>query len=638
MTGAQKRLLGAATEWRQQDAWPERRLGVCALTAEGSDLTELLELPEDHVGPELDVVQALDVGTLINAAPSAHICVIDLSASDVRSTLRVLRTLQPLREAPAVLLVAHSGSEILALGRDEALASETVIIDPEAGLPAGRKLLWLALRRALESRSRQEKATYWERRYSNLWDRAIPGLYRIAADGTILSCNDTLVRMLGYDSKASLEGKRLCEVDAELAVDPRPLERGSNARPFWRRDTCLVRADGARLWCRMSDFPVPSEESTDQGPVFEGTVIGADWEFELSEQVRRNEALYLALFAAMSEGVLLMDEDGVVRACNQSAEGLLGLPLREIQGKPIDHCVTRLHLRNGESAPLERLWRSDQEVLRLSLSNGRSCWAMVRTAPVLVPGDTEAVQYLVTLADRSDQVRSEQEREQAELASRLAAGLCHDLRNYLTAICGSAALLRLQSGEELDGLVGDSAAQIERAGRHSAELLSRALHTVREASDDAPSRDLVILDEQVGAIELLLRGLMQRKVSLELYLGAPEARVVGQGVAIEQVVLNLVMNARQAVGDAGTIRVSTSLRPGKGGEPGVLLQVSDDGPGLSDEQVQRIFDPFYTGSGGSGLGLMMVRELVQEMGGEIGVRSQLREGASFSVWWPRADK
>ena len=626
---------------RRQDSpqsWGSRQLSVSTLTGEGSDLGELLQPPEDHVGPSLDVVQVTDVDTVINAAVASQLCVVDLASTEVRSTLRVLRTLQPLREAPAVLLVAHSGSDILALGRDEALASETVVIDPEAGLPAGRKLLWLAMRRAVETRSLQDEAGYWERRYSNLWDRAIPGLYRMAADGRILSCNDTLVRMLGYDSKAALEGRQLHEVDAELAVEPRPLNRGISPRPYWRRDTCLVRADGTRLWCRMSDFPVPSQEvDPEYGAVFEGTVIGADWEFELSEQVRRNEALYLALFGAMSEGVLLMDEDGVVRACNQSAEELLGLPLREIQGQPIDRCVARVHLRSGEPVAVERLWRSDDQVFRLGLSNGGSCWAKVRTAPVLVPGDPEAVQYLVTLADRSDQVRSESEREKAELASRLAAGLSHDLRNYLTAICSSAALVRLQAGDQLADFVRDSAAQIELAGKHGAELLDRALRVARETSSGMASTvpaPAVALDEQIGSIELLIRGLMPRGIRLEVYLGAPGAEIAGPVVAIEQIVLNLVMNARQALGAGGTVELSTSLQAGAKGEPGVVLRVSDDGPGLSEDQARRIFDPFHSERDGIGLGLMMVRELVQSAGGEVSVSSQVGEGTSFSIWWP----
>ena len=609
------------------------------MTGRGSEVAELLEPPEDHVGPELDLVQVLDADALVNAAPASDLCVIDVTTTDVRSTLRVLKTLQPQRSAPAILLVAHSGSDLLALGRDEALASQTVVVDPEAGLPVGRKLLWLAMRRALESHGRLEEATYWQRRYSNLWDRAIPGLYRIAADGTVLSCNDTLVRMLGYDSKASLIGQPLFEVDAELAVDPRPLDRGSSPRPYWRRDTCLIRADGARLWCRMSDFPVPAEDSDPQTQqVFEGTVIGADWEFELSEQVRRNEALYLALFAAMSEGVVLMDEDGVVRACNHAAEELLGLPLREIQGRPIDHCVRRLHLPGGAAVPIERLWRCDQEMLRLSLANDRSCWAMVRTAPVLVPGDSDAVQYLVALADRSDQARSEKRCEEAELASRLAAGLSHDLRNYLTAICGTAGMLRLRgSAGDLDDVVTDAASQIERAGRNGAELLDRALQTVRELGESkGADTGSTFLDDQIGSIELLLRGLMHRSASLDVYLGAPGARISGSGVAIEQIVLNLVLNARQAIGDSGSIQVSTSLRAGQRGEPGVLLQVTDDGPGLSPEQAQHVFDPFYSGrQGGTGLGLVMVRELVQDLGGEISVHGDLGEGASFRVWLPR---
>ncbi|MCC6405924.1 MAG: PAS domain S-box protein [Planctomycetes bacterium] len=246
--------------------------------------------------------------------------------------------------------------------------------------------------------------------------------------------------------------------------------------------------------------------------------------------------------------------------------------------------------------------------------------------------------------DVTDKVRVQEEHllaQKKESLGRMAAGIAHDFNNLLTVILGG-----LESGLLATAVTDGSRADLERA------LLaaSRARDLTGSLLAYARKRNLVQrvfeIDPLVGETLRILRSLVGPSVHLATDLHAEGACVRADPALLEQVLINLGVNARDAIGAHGRIRFSTELvlldgtRPGLSLEPGpyVCIAVSDDGPGISATALPRIFDPFFTTKGegaGVGLGLSSAQGIVQQARGDLCVESSPGAGATFRIYLPR---
>jgi two-component system cell cycle sensor histidine kinase/response regulator CckA len=220
--------------------------------------------------------------------------------------------------------------------------------------------------------------------------------------------------------------------------------------------------------------------------------------------------------------------------------------------------------------------------------------------------------------------------QKMEAVGRLAGGVAHDFNNLLTAIVGGANLLleSLPSGHE--GRV--DAEEVRKAGERAVTLTRRLLSFARR--DPAAAR-VICPKELVEGMRPLLERLLPPHVEIELALpdAAPPVRV--DPGEFEQVLLNLVLNAGDAMPRGG--RVTVALSEDAGG--GALLSVTDTGAGMDPQTAARVFEPFFTTkAGGTGLGLATVRDIVRGSGGSVDVESEPGRGASFHVRWPRSEE
>ena len=228
-----------------------------------------------------------------------------------------------------------------------------------------------------------------------------------------------------------------------------------------------------------------------------------------------------------------------------------------------------------------------------------------------------------------------------EIIGRLVAGVSHDFNNLLTIISGHADVIR----NELPS---------EHQLREIAELISTTAHTaagvtrqlVAFGKINPSDRCPVDVNTAVRSIERILGRLTGGRVTLSLTLAASVPLIQIDPGQFDQVLLNLVVNARDAIRDTGTITIrtaSTSIPPGRAGWPAaiptgefIVLTVTDTGTGMTEEVKARIFDLFFTTKGerGSGLGLSTVKEIVTATGGHIEVESSPEWGTSVRVYWP----
>ena len=237
-----------------------------------------------------------------------------------------------------------------------------------------------------------------------------------------------------------------------------------------------------------------------------------------------------------------------------------------------------------------------------------------------------------------DQLRQAQK---MDAIGRLAGGVAHDFNNVLTAILGSADLLSLML--ETDDPKWAEADAIRRAADRGAALTKRLLAFSRPHRVAASEVDLVAI---VGNMEPMLRRLVLDKIEIRLVPTQPSISVRADETALNQIVLNLVVNARDAMPDGGTatidmgvIHLAESLAPTLGIMPGEYagLSVKDTGHGIPANVLHHLFEPFFTtkpSDQGTGLGLSIVYGIVKSLGGAIEVQSEVGHGATFTIYLP----
>ncbi len=224
-----------------------------------------------------------------------------------------------------------------------------------------------------------------------------------------------------------------------------------------------------------------------------------------------------------------------------------------------------------------------------------------------------------------------QERDAAEFAAlRLLVGsLAHDFNNLLTTIAGHASLIEAEADPGSE--VQESARAVVQAAERASRLVRELRHLVRPTPSEQRRVDL---HEVISEVVDLIRPLAHNKVSIHLDLRAPAAVVKADPEQMHQMLLNLLLNARDAMPDGGVLTVETAADEASGR---LAITVRDTGCGIASEDLSRIFEPFFTtrrAQGGTGLGLAIVARIVKKHGGTVSVESTPGRGSAFRVSLP----
>jgi PAS domain S-box-containing protein len=370
----------------------------------------------------------------------------------------------------------------------------------------------------------------------------------------------------------------------------------------------------------------------------------------LTQQRRRayaalalQNAVHDAFLESSTEALMLKDMAGRYVLVNRAAAASFGASREDLVGRAFGDI--------GDARSAELIATHDRRVLERgeaitfdeTLSDGdRTLRFRVTRFPVR--DHTGAVRYIGIIARDETAERELADRlhraQSVEMLGQLAAGVAHDLNNLLTVLVANTQLLADlpdRSDEERE-LLRDSSQSAAQAARLTGRLMAIGR---RETATVAAVR----VDDVVRELEPLLHALVRGNIDLVLDLHASGARVVADATWIEQIVLNLVSNARAAITEDGRITVSTSVvvaapasdevRPAS--RRRLRLTVTDNGSGMSEETLAQIFEPFFTTKGdrgGTGLGLYTVSMLVRQAGGGISATSTPGEATSFLVDLP----
>jgi two-component system cell cycle sensor histidine kinase/response regulator CckA len=301
-----------------------------------------------------------------------------------------------------------------------------------------------------------------------------------------------------------------------------------------------------------------------------------------------------------------------------------------------------------EQAAYARLRRGDyDEVYRIIRPDGAVRW--IRDRAFHVYDDAGDVYRLVgTAADVTDQRQLEEQLQQAqkmEIVGRLAGGVAHDFNNLLTVINGMADLILGELAE--DDPTRPDLMQIRQAGERAAALTGRLLAVSRR---QILKPEVLDLSAVVAGLRDMLQRVLGEEVALTLELAPDIASIRADPGQIEQVILNLVVNARDAMPDGGTLTIETRTvhldaayaaeHPGTRPGPHAMLAVRDTGIGMDESIRRRIFEPFFTTKAqgkGTGLGLSMVYGIVKQSGGSIWFHSEPGHGSRFTIYLPQVE-
>lgn len=354
---------------------------------------------------------------------------------------------------------------------------------------------------------------------------------------------------------------------------------------------------------------------------------------QLAQREGRTQALLSAMMDGCPDAMLAVDSLGKVAQVNRRAleltgharAGLVGQSLQEVVDLSPEHA--RQQARTGD------IYEAD-----LRMAGGESL--PVEIAAALVPFEGDALLSLV-LRDRSEAkaLLAQRDRQnRLEASGRLAAGVAHDLCGLLTSMKCSSYLIR----ERGDTDVAEEARQLDDAIARGSALLGNLLGFVRSGPADFEPVDCGAL---VQGLDLVLRHAVGPRATLEV--ARSPGKVFGQQTRLEQLLLNLVFNARDAIEPEGAVRVMVeqctaprglSLSGGRL-EAGdyVVLRVADDGVGITDEVMPHIFDPFFSTKlerQGTGLGLVTVMDVLAEHDGRLDVRAGEHGGTIVSAYLP----
>jgi two-component system, cell cycle sensor histidine kinase and response regulator CckA len=372
---------------------------------------------------------------------------------------------------------------------------------------------------------------------------------------------------------------------------------------------------------------------------------------EAVQSLRRSERLFHDLFESAPDATVIIDGQGVIRAASRHAERLFGYDRADMIGRSIEMLVpaaaaaayreaTEPSAHSGEP----RLMGAGQQHLLGQHKDGSTFPVEISASPMT----TESGTMIAAIRDITDRRRLEDQYRQAqkmEAVGRLAGGIAHDFNNILGVILGHSEIMhrRLPAADPLRARVEQILTASERAAGLTRQLLAFSRKQVLAA------RVLDVNAVVEGMTDMLAR-LLGEDVELTFRPGEGLGRIRADSTQIEQIFMNLAINAHDAMPGGGRLSIETAnadmdaeyARVHAGARPGayVCLTVTDSGHGMTKEVQARVFEPFYTtkeAGKGTGLGLATVYGIVKQSEGFIYVYSEPGQGTTFKIYFPRVE-
>ncbi len=484
-----------------------------------------------------------------------------------------------------------------------------------------------------------------ESKFRTIFEQAGIGLALVDADsGAILEGNSALAEMFGYEVE-ELTGLTVESVShpADYLVDRATWDRMiSGDFQRFQMEKRYRRKDGSWMWGLLTSTLV--RNATGEPQYIIGMVEDITEAKEALEALRISRETLKAIFDSAPVAIVGLDLVGQVTEWNPAAERTLGWRAEEVVGRFLPSVPPEL--RDDFHAMISTtVARGPQTALVTERLNrdGRRLTVRLSTAPLHGDGE-EPSGILVILEDITVRAALEEQllrAQRLESIGTLAGGIAHDLNNVLTPIMMAVELL-LEEGRDPD--YRESYQTIESSARRGADMVRQLLTFARGIEGRRVRVEVASLVTEVARIA---ESTFLKSVNIEVDLGDQLDGVVGDPTQLHQVLLNLAVNARDAMPNGGRLILSARFRmlaadevlrhPRAHQGRYVQIAVADTGSGIAPEVMDRIFDPFFTTKElgkGTGLGLSTSMAIVESHGGFLEATSEPGQGSTFTVWLP----
>ncbi len=351
----------------------------------------------------------------------------------------------------------------------------------------------------------------------------------------------------------------------------------------------------------------------------------------------QTQGLFKSVVDQMPEDILVIGADGMIVDCNKHFSIKAGEGIESLRGRNPLHfydCLTSVCPTEKGIIQVESMSGGKQDELMMPETdfNGKMNFFRLYVYPIADDETGKVVQLVVIRRNITERTMMEQRLQQSErmaTVGELSAYIAHEIRNPLMAMGGFAKVLLKNntidaSGHEKIKIIYDEAKRLDK-------LLKSILSFVR--TKDVEKNNIDVNRVAADAMQLLSLGCQLQDIKVELDLDPSTPLGVGGAEQVRQCLINLVKNSMEAMPDGGRIQISTGVSGLR-----VWLEVRDSGPGIADEIRTQVFDPFYSSKvNGNGLGLPLVKKVMEEFGGDVELASREGEGTSVALLLPKAD-